>query len=34
MIKSIEGQRVRQVTFRTRSDPKWVDLTSADIFAS
>jgi len=33
MHKSIEGQRVPQVTFRTRRDHEWVDLTSDDVFA-
>ena len=33
MLKSIEGQRVPQVTFRTRRDHEWVDLTSDDVFA-
>ena len=33
MFKNIEGQRVPEVTFRTRRDHEWVDLTSDDIFA-
>jgi len=33
MFKSIEGQRVPQVTFKTRRDNKWVDLSSDDVFA-
>jgi glutaredoxin-like protein len=33
MSKSIEGQRVPQVTFKTRRDHEWVDLTSDDVFA-
>ena len=33
MLKSIEGQRVPQVTFRTRQDHEWVDLSSDDVFA-
>lgn len=33
MFNSIEGQRVPQVTFRTRRDHEWVDLTSDDVFA-
>lgn len=33
MFKSIEGQRVPQATFKTRSEHKWVDLTSDDVFA-
>ena len=33
MFKSIEGQRVPQVTFKTRRDHEWVDRSSDDIFA-
>ena len=33
MFKSQEGRRVPQVTFRTRRDHEWVDVTSDDIFA-
>ncbi|MDX1507813.1 MAG: glutathione peroxidase [Woeseiaceae bacterium] len=33
MFKNIEGQRVPQVTFKTRREHEWVDLTSDDIFA-
>ncbi len=33
MFKNIKGQRVPKVTFRTRRDHEWVDLTSDDIFA-
>ncbi|MDH3431608.1 MAG: glutathione peroxidase [Gammaproteobacteria bacterium] len=33
MIKSMEGQRVPQVKFKTRCDNKWVDLSSDDVFA-
>jgi glutaredoxin-like protein len=33
MFKSIEGQRVPNVTFKTRRDHEWVDLTSDDVFA-
>jgi glutaredoxin-like protein len=33
MFKTIEGQRVPNVTFKTRQDHEWVDLTSDDIFA-
>ena len=33
MFKNIEGQRVPNVTFKTRRDHEWVDLTSDDIFA-
>ena len=33
MFKAIEGQRVPNVTFKTRRDHEWVDLTSDDVFA-
>ena len=33
MLDNIEGQRVPNVTFRTRNDHDWVDLTTDDIFA-
>ena len=33
MLDSMEGKRVPQVTFRTRRDHEWVDVTSADIFS-
>jgi glutaredoxin-like protein len=33
MFKAIEGQRVPDVTFKTRQDHEWVDLTSDDVFA-
>ncbi len=33
MFKSKEGQRVPEVTFRTRKDHEWVDVTSKDIFS-
>ncbi len=33
MFKNIEGQRLPQVTFKTRDDYEWVDLTTDDIFA-
>jgi glutaredoxin-like protein len=33
MIENREGQRVPQVTFRTRVDSDWKDVTSDDIFA-
>jgi len=33
MFESIEGQRVPNVTFKTRQDHEWVDLTSDDVFA-
>ena len=33
MFKKIEGKRVPNVTFKTRRDHEWVDLTSDDIFA-
>ena len=32
MFENKEGQRVPQVTFRTRSDHQWVDLTTDDVF--
>ena len=32
MFKNIEGQRVPDVTFRTRQGHEWVDRTSADVF--
>ncbi len=33
MFKAIEGQRVPNVTFKTRRDHEWVDLSSDDVFA-
>jgi glutaredoxin-like protein len=33
MFRNIEGQRVPNVTFKTRRDHEWVDLTSDDVFA-
>jgi len=33
MLKNIEGQHVPNVTFKTRRDFEWVDLTSNDVFA-
>ena len=33
MFKNIEGQRVPNVTFKTRRDHEWVDVNSAEIFA-
>jgi glutaredoxin-like protein len=33
MLKNIEGQRVPQVTFRTREDDRWKDVTTDEIFA-
>ena len=33
MFENREGQRVPEVTFRTRRDHEWVDVTSADIFS-
>jgi glutaredoxin-like protein len=33
MFKNIEGQAVPQVTFKTRHDHDWVDLSSDDVFA-
>ena len=32
MFKNLEGQRIPDVTFRTRRDHEWVDVTSDDIF--
>lgn len=32
MLKNREGQRVPEVTFRTRKDHDWVDVTSKEIF--
>jgi len=32
MFKNLEGKRVPNVTFRTRRDHEWVDVTSDDIF--
>jgi glutaredoxin-like protein len=33
MFKNAEGNRVPSVTFKTRRDHEWVDLTSDDVFA-
>ena len=33
MLKAIEGQRVPNVTFKTRRDHEWIDRTSDDVFA-
>lgn len=33
MFKNMEGKRVPSVTFRTRRDHEWVDLTSDEVFA-
>lgn len=33
MFRSIEGRRVPQVTFKTRRDYEWVDLSTDDVFA-
>jgi len=33
MLKNIEGQKVPQVTFKTRNDYEWVDTTTDDVFA-
>ena len=33
MLRNIEGHRLPQVTFKTRDDYEWVDLTTDDIFA-
>lgn len=32
MLKNLEGQRIPDVTFRTRRGHEWVDVTSAEIF--
>ncbi len=33
MFKNLEGKRIPDITFRTRRDHEWVDVTSEDIFA-
>ena len=33
MFKNMEGQPVPAVTFRTRNDSEWVELSSDDVFA-
>ncbi|WP_437648537.1 glutathione peroxidase [Sorangium sp. So ce362] len=33
MLKNLEGQRVPDVTFRTRIDSQWKDVTTKDVFA-
>ena len=33
MFKNLEGQKIPDVTFRTRRDHEWVDVTSENIFA-
>ena len=33
MFENKEGQRVPEVTFRTRSDNDWQNLTTSDLFA-
>ena len=33
MLNAIEGQRVPQVTFKTRRDHEWVELSSDEVFA-
>ena len=33
MLKNREGQRVPEVTFRTRKDHEWVNVNSSDVFA-
>jgi glutathione-dependent peroxiredoxin len=33
MFKNLEGQRVPEVTFRTREDGHWKDVTTASLFA-
>lgn len=32
MLKNLEGKRIPDVTFRTRRDHEWVDVSSAEIF--
>jgi len=32
MLQNLEGQRIPDVTFRTRKEHEWVDLESSDIF--
>jgi len=32
MLKNIEGNKVPQVTFKTRDDHEWVDVTTDDVF--
>jgi glutaredoxin-like protein len=32
MLKNIEGQRIPDVSFRTRQEHEWVDVSSAEIF--
>jgi glutaredoxin-like protein len=32
VLKNLEGQRIPDVTFRTRKEHEWVDVTSAEIF--
>ena len=34
MLQSKEGQRVPEVTFRTRKDHEWIDINSKDLFAN
>ena len=33
MFKNLEGQRIPDVTFKTRRDHEWVELSSRDVFA-
>jgi glutaredoxin-like protein len=33
MLNNLEGQRVPDITFRTRKDYDWVDVTTSDIFS-
>jgi peroxiredoxin/glutaredoxin len=33
-MKNMEGQRVPEVTFRTRSDGQWKNITSSELFAN
>ena len=32
MFENLEGKRIPSVTFRTRQDHNWVDVTSEEIF--
>ena len=33
MFKNLEGQKIPSVTFKTRREHEWVELTSDDVFA-
>lgn len=33
MLKNLEGQRIPDVTFHTRVDDRWKDVTTNDVFA-